>query len=107
VTRERYCPAHARQETRRYDQERGSAASRGYSSRWRAYRQMFLRAHPLCEICESEGKLTPASDVDHRQAVSGPGDPLFWDPANHRALCHACHSRKTAMEDGRWSGSTR
>jgi 5-methylcytosine-specific restriction protein A len=25
---------------------------------------------------------------------------LFWDGANHQALCKPCHSTKTAREDG-------
>jgi len=24
------------------------------------------------------------------------------DPSNLQGMCHACHSRKTAIEDGRW-----
>jgi 5-methylcytosine-specific restriction enzyme A len=41
-----------------------------------------------------------ATDVDHVQAVSGPEDKRFWDHDNHQALCHGCHSYKTATKDG-------
>jgi hypothetical protein len=35
--------------------------------------------------------------MDHDQRVTGPDDPTFWTgPFN--ALCHPCHSRKTALE---------
>jgi 5-methylcytosine-specific restriction enzyme A len=58
-------------------------------------RDVFLAQHPLCAQCEREGRTTPATDVDHIQAHRG--DPALlraW--SNLEALCHACHSRKTA-----------
>lgn len=97
---ERYCAEHAKTEGKRYERERGSAAARGYDSRWRKYRLMFLAEHPLCAECERQGIVTAASDVDHIQPVNGPGDPLFWESSNHQALCHECHSKKTAKENG-------
>lgn len=97
---ERYCKVHKRQEQKRYDQQRGTAAQRGYNSRWRRYREWYLKQHPLCVQCQKEGRLIPATDVDHIIPVSGPDDPLFWDEKNHQALCHSCHSRKTAKENG-------
>ena len=100
LTTERFCEVHKKQERKRHDERRGSSASRGYSFRWQRYRVGFLRANPLCVRCEAVGKLKPSTDVDHIVAVSGPDDPLFWDPSNHQALCHSCHSRKTVMEDG-------
>jgi 5-methylcytosine-specific restriction protein A len=40
-----------------------------------------------------------ATDLDH--IVPHKGDMvLFWSPGNWQSLCHACHSRKTMMEDG-------
>ena len=93
------CPPHQvkRQElARAVDRRRGSAASRGYGARWRRYREWFLERHPVCACgCEK-----PATDVDHIVPVSGPDDPRFWDPTNHQALTHECHSAKTATEDG-------
>lgn len=102
LTHDRFCSDHAKQERKRYDRERGTAAQRGYGSRWRKYRKWFLTQNPLCVKCKEEGKLTPATDVDHIQAVKGPNDPLFWEPSNHQALCHSCHSRKTVKENGGW-----
>ena len=86
--------------TRRYDQARGSAAQRGYDAQWVRYRRMFLAEHPLCAECTQRGERVRATDVDHIVPVSGPGDPLFWEPTNHQGLCHSDHSRKTAREDG-------
>jgi len=95
-----YCDKHKKQDARRYDQQRGSANKRGYTYRWQRYRKYFLAHNPLCCECERQGMIKPATDVDHIQAVSGPSDPLFWEPSNHQALCHSCHSEKTAKEDG-------
>ena len=40
----------------------------------------------------------PASVVDHIKPHKGDYD-LFWDEANHQALCKRCHDIKTATED--------
>ena len=75
-----------------------SASSRGYGSRWQRFRKRFLAAHPLCEECMKQGRYTKATDIDHIKAHRG--DPeLFWDLENMMALCHSCHSKKTARED--------
>jgi 5-methylcytosine-specific restriction protein A len=107
LTTERFCEEHAKAAEQQYDKQRGTASERGYGVRWQRYRLMFLRQHPLCECdeCRRSARLLPATDVDHIKAVSGPDDPLFWEPTNHRALSHSCHSRKTVREDGRWGKS--
>lgn len=97
----RRCPAHTKQERVEVDIRRGSAASRGYDSRWRSARAAYLSHHPLCALCRAEGRYTPASDVDHIRPHRG-NDDLFWDQSNWQPLCHKCHSQKTAREDGRW-----
>ncbi len=75
-----------------------SASSRGYGSEWRKARRGFLAAHPLCEQCMKEGRYTRATDVDH--IIPHRGDMvLFWDRSNWQALCHSCHSKKTAREE--------
>lgn len=93
------CEPKRKQADRDRDKRRGSAASRGYGSRWQRARSAFLTAHPLCAECQQRGRVTVATDVDHIRPHKG--DPvLFWDRNNWQALCHACHSRKTASEDG-------
>lgn len=74
---------------------RPSAAARGYGARWRKFRAWFLAAYPMCS---TPGCPEPATDVDHIDGA-GPLGPRGYDPANCQALCHACHSRKTARED--------
>ena len=100
-TRKGYCDAHQR-DTRQYDQHRGNSAQRGYNTAWRKFRDGFLRRHPLCVMCEAQGRVTPATVVDHITPHKG-DTTLFWAKDNHQALCASCHSRKTLAEDmGAW-----
>lgn len=77
---------------------RQSAHRRGYDGRWRRYRVMFLRRHPLCVLCQQQGKATSATVVDH--IIPHRGDPeRFWDESNHQPLCKPCHDgAKRAQE---------
>lgn len=63
---------------------------------WRKLRETVLRERPLCETCYREGKMIPATDVDHRD-----NDPTNNDRMNLASLCHACHSRKTQADMGK------
>ena len=86
-----YCSEHSAESP---DRLRGSATERGYDAKWRRARKRFLRSHPLCANCLSQGVLTPATVVDH--IVPHRGDHrLFWDEQNWQPLCKACHDRKT------------
>ena len=94
--------AEHRTSSRVYDRLRGSAAKRGYGSRWRAARLAFLKEHPLCE-CEACGggalRVAAATVVDH--IIPHRGDQgLFWSRRNWRAMAKVCHDRKTARQDG-------
>lgn len=101
-----YCMPHRAQRQREQDVKRGNFRQRGYTSAWDRARATFLRQHPLCRVCESHGRLTPASVVDH--IVPHKGDQrLFWDTTNNwQSLCRSCHSRKTAREDGGFGRAT-
>lgn len=97
----RYCDKHKKETAKQIDDRRGSAASRGYDSRWQRARVHYLRVHPLCVRCQDAGKVTAASVVDH--IIPHKGDKqLFWDISNWQSLCKQCHDIKTAKEDGRW-----
>ncbi|MEG1925603.1 MAG: HNH endonuclease signature motif containing protein, partial [Ruthenibacterium sp.] len=50
------------------------------------------KAHPLCEECKNQGKLTPAEEVHHINPLSNGGDSKT---NNLMALCKPCHSRIT------------
>lgn len=99
LTRAIYCLTHEKDQQQSYDKERGSAASRGYDSKWRKARIRFLRNHPLCVECENENELAAATVVDH--IIPHKGDKvLFWDCNNWQPLCKPHHDSKTAKENG-------
>jgi len=68
---------------------------------WRSSASAFLAENPLCVMClkGQPPRHTPATCVDHRVPHRG-NRQLFHDRRNWQSLCHACHSRKTAAEDG-------
>jgi 5-methylcytosine-specific restriction protein A len=66
------------------------------SVRWRRFRACYLGKHPLCEVCEQEGRLTPAAMVDHIIEVKDGGDLTTED--NAMSMCFHCHNTKTATE---------
>jgi 5-methylcytosine-specific restriction protein A len=85
VTRGR-CREHAT-ENRRYTR---SVNDGFYSSKaWRMTRKAYLFANPLCEDCADV-----ASDVHHVVPIEDGGAKR--DPANLRALCRSCHSKRHA-----------
>ena len=101
------CATHRQQAERQDRQRRGSAAKRGYGLKWQAYTKAYKARHPYCRPCEQKGRKTPTWGVDHREPVTGPSDPLFWDPENHQPICKPCHNAKTAGEGLTAQASTR
>ena len=102
LTERNYCdrcrPGHSRA-------ARASANDRGYDQRWRVYTAWYKRLYPLCGMTSrAKGptgdsvciRTTLASDVDHIVPVVSRDDPEFYNGENHQALCHSCHSKKTA-----------
>lgn len=62
---------------------------------WLKLRALKLSENPLCEC----GCKQPATEVDHIIPISQGGEPLDWD--NLQSLTAACHSRKTAQDQGK------
>ena len=85
-----------REYSRLYDRRRGSPSSRGYNSAWIKFRKQFLREHPLCVQCESEGRIIPATEIHHIKTLRDGGSK--YDENNLMPLCHICHSRITMTE---------
>ncbi len=67
-----------------------------HTRRWLDLRRTILSAHPLCERCEAQGYITPATEVHHYRPVESGVTysekyRLMYNPGNLRALCHDCH----------------
>ncbi|BBO85906.1 hypothetical protein DSCO28_64720 [Desulfosarcina ovata subsp. sediminis] len=54
---------------------------------------MYLRDHPLCEMCQANGRATVATLVDHIVEIEDGGAELDMD--NLMSLCTRCHASKT------------
>lgn len=86
------------------EQQRGSAASRGYGTRHRnTFRTGVLARDPVCTVCGQ----APAVHADHwptdrRELVARGLDPD--DPQYGRGVCGPCHSRETAANPGQRGG---
>jgi 5-methylcytosine-specific restriction enzyme A len=66
------------------------------TARWRNLRRFYLKRHPLCVLCERNGRITQSVAVDHIVPHRG-NMALFWDSENNlQALCERCHNSKSA-----------
>lgn len=92
-------PLDLRVRHREYDQHRGSARERGYNTRWEKARKTYLASHPLCVMCKREGRIAPATVVDH--IIPHKGDTaLFWDTENNwQPLCKPHHDRDKQRQE--------
>lgn len=63
---------------------------RGYGAQWRQVRAWYINNHPLCQLCQEHGKITPAEIVHHRLPIAAGGD--ITAPDNLEALCAKCHA---------------
>jgi 5-methylcytosine-specific restriction protein A len=97
-----YCAIHARLREKR----RGTAQERGYTATWNALSKSFRLRHPLCEDCKAATppRLVKSRCVDHVISKAKGGTD---SEDNLRALCWACHNRKTNREDGGFVGRNR
>lgn len=60
------------------------------TDKWKKLRKLKLMYNPLCEMCESEGKVTPALDVHHITPILQDINKAF-DMDNLMSLCRCCH----------------
>lgn len=72
------------------------------SAEWRAARNAYRRVHPRCEV---PGCTHSTRHIDHIVARASGG--AAFDPANLKALCISCHSRKTAYSEAGGFGPKR
>lgn len=77
-----------------------------HTTRWLRLRKEILNAHPICQMCEEERRVSAATEVHHivpcetatsaREMVT-----LMYDPHNVMAVCHKHHLElHTAMGKG-------
>lgn len=69
-----------------------------YGSRWQRRRHVWLIENPLCKICQTQGRATPATVVDHITPHRG-NSALFWDRSNWQSLCKLCHDGAKQSEE--------
>ena len=101
------CPAHSKQ---RVQQDRPTTTQQGYGARWRAVRDPFIAAHPVCQgdgivpgqhhpNCDGRATVADHDPVTRRVLVAR-GDPNP-DACRHLvARSAACHGRKSVLFDG-------
>lgn len=77
------------------ERERPSSRERGYDWQWEQLSEQFRIQNPLCEHCQSIGRLEPAREVDHIIPFQSHDDPLRLDWNNLQGLCRTCHAKKT------------
>ena len=97
ATGEIFCPVHAPSHKDDYARKHPEHFRLYNNKRWRRYRMMYLREHPLCvsfAVCKRA-----ASVVDHIKDHDGDW-ALFWEPTNHQPMCAHCHNTKTAKTKG-------
>ncbi len=88
----RYCDKHNVSGWGRWQQERGTDTQRGYGWQWRKLRRLILeRDNHLCQEHLRQGKLVPATDVDHVVSKASGGTD---SENNLQSLCRACHQTK-------------
>lgn len=68
-----------------------TSTGRGYGYRWQQAREQYLAKHPLCVMCQGEGRTEAATTVDHITPHRG-DMTLFWDRTNWQSLCTTHHS---------------
>lgn len=83
-----------------------------HTARWLRLRRDILTEHPICERCEAEGFVTPATEVHHRKPVEyginyAEKRRLMFDPDNLMALCHDCHVKEHTYMGRSGKGATR
>jgi 5-methylcytosine-specific restriction protein A len=98
-----YCAKHQKTMNRNYNKyQRHPESNKRYGRAWKRIRDRYIKAHPLCEECQRQGRLTPAEEVHHILPLSKGGGN---ETENLMSLCKSCHSRITAESGDRWGRS--
>ena len=96
----RFCVEHTKVENKNYNKyQRNPESNKRYGRAWKKIRDRYIKAHPLCEECQKDGRLTPAEEVHHIIPLSKGGSNEY---SNLMSLCKSCHSRISAESGDRW-----
>ena len=88
---EPYCEEHRKAVQVEYNRYRRPADSnKKYGRAWKRIRDRYAAAHPLCEMCLKEGRLTPVEEVHHIVPLSQGGTHRN---DNLMSLCQSCHTK--------------
>lgn len=98
-----YRPKKCRKKARK-NRKKPKIAVEAYNA-YRKIRNGHIQAHPLCEDCLKNGKVTAAEEVHHiKPFMSGATDiekmALAVDPNNLVSLCHDCHMKRHKKKGG-------
>lgn len=86
-----YCEEHQRLAAQQYNKyTRSPDTNKKYGRAWKRIRDRYAAAHPLCEMCLKEGRLTPVEEVHHILPISQGGDHR---ESNLMSLCQSCHTK--------------
>ena len=100
LTENKYCDKHRKLESSYYNKyKRNPNTYKRYGNRWRKIRQLYIKEHPVCELCERKNILRPVEEVHHVIPLSKGGS---HHKDNLMSLCKSCHSKITATYGGRW-----
>lgn len=81
--------------------KRGQCQS-GRGKGWKRSRaRIMARDMHLCQVCQRNGRATPATEVDHITPLSLGGSD---DDQNLQAICEPCHKAKTEREAAKAQG---
>lgn len=69
-----------------------------WSAKWQRLRDMYKAQHPVCEMCEKNGRTSLAKVVHHIVPIEDARDvvmmeSLAYDWNNLMALCEDCHEQ--------------
>lgn len=91
LTDETYCDKHKSQSANSYNKfQRSPDHNKKYGREWKRIRARYVKAHPLCERCLAEGRLTPVEEVHHILPVNRGGSNA---DSNLMSLCRSCHNK--------------
>lgn len=90
LTDGRYCDVHAKRAEKVTDGFTREPDKRArYGRAWKKARDAYATAHPFCERCYAQGRMTPLDEVHHIVPVREGGTD---EESNLMSLCRSCHN---------------